>query len=101
VGRANHDRYAPAKRNPYNEIECSDHYARANASYSLFLAVCGFSYDGPAGVLGFAPKILPEDFRAPFTAAEGWGTFIQKGSPGKAWTASIRLAYGSLTLNEV
>ncbi|MEP6748497.1 MAG: GH116 family glycosyl-hydrolase, partial [Bacteroidota bacterium] len=29
--RAIHDRYHAAKRNPYNEIECSDHYARAMA----------------------------------------------------------------------
>ena len=101
VGRAIHDRYAPTKRNPYNEIECSDHYARANASYSLFLATCGFSYNGPAGILGFAPKILPEDFKAPFTVAEGWGTFTQKRSSATSWTASIRLSHGSLTLNEV
>lgn len=101
VGRAIHDRYAPAKRNPYNEIECSDHYARANASYSLFLAACGFSYNGPAGILGFSPKMVPEDFRAPFTVAEGWGTFRQKGSPGKSWTASIRITHGRLVLNEI
>jgi len=101
VGRAIHDRYAPSKRNPYNEIECSDHYARANASYSLFLAACGFSYNGPAGVIGFDPKIGPEDFKAPFTAAEGWGTFEQKLTPGKGWSATIRMAYGRLVLREI
>ncbi len=31
--RAIHDRYHAAKRNPFNEVECSDHYARAMASY--------------------------------------------------------------------
>jgi len=31
VARAIHDRYDAALRNPYNEIECSDHYARAMA----------------------------------------------------------------------
>jgi non-lysosomal glucosylceramidase len=101
VGRAVHDRYAPSKRNPYNEIECSDHYARANASYSLFLAVCGFSYNGPAGVIGFDPKIGPEDFKAPFTAAEGWGTFEQKRLDGGRWSARIKMAHGSLTIREI
>jgi non-lysosomal glucosylceramidase len=96
-----HDRYAPEKRNPYNEIECSDHYARANASYSVFLAACGFEYDGPAGMIGFAPKIGPEDFRTPFTTADGWGTFTQKQTEGGKWSASLTLKYGKLVLNEI
>lgn len=100
VGRAIHDRYSPALRNPYNEIECSDHYGRANASYSLFLAACGFSYNGPAGVIGFDPKIAPGDFKAPFTAAKGWGTFQQKNDAGK-WSASLKIRYGSLSLREI
>jgi non-lysosomal glucosylceramidase len=77
VSRAIHDRYAPALRNPYNEIECSDHYSRAMASYGTFLSACGYEYHGPKGHLGFAPRLTPERFRAPFTAAEGWGTFQQ------------------------
>jgi non-lysosomal glucosylceramidase len=101
IGRAIHDRYSASKRNPYNEIECSDHYARANASYSLFLAACGFSYNGPAGVLGFDPKLAPENFKAPFTAAAGWGSFEQKTLPGESWTARVKLAHGSITLNEI
>ena len=32
--RAVHDRYAATKRNPWNEIECGDHYARALASWA-------------------------------------------------------------------
>jgi hypothetical protein len=100
VGRAIHDRYCASKRNPYNEIECSDHYGRANASYSMFLAACGFSYNGPAGVIGFDPKIGPEDFKAPFTGAEGWGTFEQKKS-GMGWSARIKVAQGKLVLNEI
>ncbi len=100
IARAIHDRYAPSLRNPYNEIECSDHYARAAASWSLLLAVTGFTYDGPAGILGFAPKLDPESFRAPFTAAEGWGTFRQEKKDG-AWSASINMRHGRLNLREL
>jgi hypothetical protein len=101
IARAIHDRYAPSRRNPYNEIECSDHYARANASYSVFLAACGFDYDGPAGKIGFAPKIQAEDFRAPFTAAEGWGTFRQQRDKNGKWSAAIELTHGRLLLRQL
>ena len=101
VARAIHDRYAPERRNPYNEIECSDHYARANASYSVFLAACGYFYHGPNGVLGFDPKIDPIQFKAPFTTAEGWGTFQQSQTKDQGWSAQINIAWGKLSLQEV
>jgi non-lysosomal glucosylceramidase len=71
-------RYDPAKHNPYNEVECGDHYARAMASWGVYTALSGYEYHGPKGHLGFAPKITPEKFTAAFTAAEGWGTLTQK-----------------------
>ncbi len=77
ICRAVHDRYHPAKHNPFNEVECGDHYARAMASWGVYTALCGFDYHGPKGHIGFAPRIRPEDFRAAFTAAEGWGLFTQ------------------------
>jgi uncharacterized protein (DUF608 family) len=100
VTRAIHDRYRPEARNPYNEIECSDHYARAMASYAVFLAACGFEYDGPAGVIGFAPVIQPENFRAAFTAAEGWGTFEQTIS-NNSLQAALTVKWGCLKLNSI
>jgi non-lysosomal glucosylceramidase len=78
VERMLHDRYHAARRNPWNEVECGDHYARSMASYGVFLAACGYTCHGPKGYLAFAPKLTPERFRAPFTTAEGWGTFSQR-----------------------
>jgi non-lysosomal glucosylceramidase len=98
VTRAIHDRYHASRRNPYNEIECSDHYSRAMASYGSFVTACGFDYHGPKGHLGFAPRLTPSDFRAPFAAAEGWGTFSQKRT-GTTLQAQISMRYGSLKLN--
>ncbi|MDI9431898.1 MAG: GH116 family glycosyl-hydrolase [Planctomycetota bacterium] len=100
VGRAIHDRYDGRRRNPYNEIECSDHYARSMASYGVFLATCGFEYHGPKGHIGFAPRLQPEDFRAAFTAAEGWGTFNQR-QQDRRQVCTIVMRYGQLRLTSM
>jgi uncharacterized protein (DUF608 family) len=100
ITRAVHDRYSPERRNPYNEVEASDHYARAAASYGVFLAACGFEYDGPGKRIGFAPRVSPENFKAPFTAAEGWGSYSQKQS-GTTMQATIDVKYGHLSLRTI
>src|SRR5437762_8213515 len=74
VTRAIHDRYHPSRRNPWNEVECGDHYARSMAAYGIFLAACGFEYLGPNAHLAFAPRLTPENFKAAFTPAEAGGT---------------------------
>jgi uncharacterized protein (DUF608 family) len=93
-----HDRYHAGKRNPFNEIECSDHYARAMASYGTFITACGFEYHGPKGYMRFAPKMGAENFKAPFTAAEGWGSYSQK-IDKQHLNAKLTVAYGTLSLN--
>ncbi len=98
ITRAIHDRYDAALRNPYNEIECGDHYARAMASFGVYLAACGYEYHGPKGILGFAPKLNPENFTAAFTAAEGWGAFSQKRDSTKQ-TERIQVKYGKLRIS--
>jgi non-lysosomal glucosylceramidase len=67
----------PIARNPWNEIECGGHYARAMSSWSLLLALSGWHYDGPAKRLRFAPRWTPENFQSFFTGPEGWGSLRQ------------------------
>jgi non-lysosomal glucosylceramidase len=97
VARAVHDRYHASRRNPWNEVECGDHYARSMASYGVFMAACGFEYHGPKGYMAFDPRVGPEDFRGAFTSAEGWGTFMQK-TTGKKKVATLEIKWGNLRL---
>ena len=93
-------RYSPGKHNPYNEFECGDHYARSLASYGLLPALEGYTYDGPAQTMSFAPKLNAEHFCGFFTAAEGWGTISQE-RKGRAQTNTIKLSCGALSLKRL
>ena len=95
ICRAIHERYHPRRFNPWNEIECGDHYARALASWGVLLGLAGFEYHGPKGHLGFAPRLTPEDFQCAFTAAEGWGSLAQRRT-GTRQTNTIEVAWGRL-----
>jgi len=95
IVRAVHDRYDAAKHNPWNEVECGDHYARAMASWGCLLGLSGWEYDGPAGRIVFAPRITPEDFRCVFTAAEGWGTAAQR-QTADSQTDTLTVRWGRL-----
>jgi hypothetical protein len=98
--RAIDERYDGSKHNPWNEVECGDHYARAMASWGVLLALAGFEFDGPAGRIGFAPRVQADDFRCFFVAGTAWGVIDQSRSQG-GQRNGIRVEWGSLTLREV
>ena len=93
--RSRHD---GRRRNPWNEPECGDHYARAMSSWSLILALSGFDYSAPEHHICFAPKVSQDDFRCLFSAGSAWGTYWQKLVPGKRLSAAIVPHQGSLKL---
>ena len=100
VCRAIHDRYDAAHRNPYNEIECSDHYARAMSSYGVFIAATGFHCHAASGLVRFEPKMGAKNFAAPFVGAGAWGRFTQKQTP-TGLAASLGVRFGSLRLTRL
>jgi hypothetical protein len=100
VSRAIHDRYNGALRNPYNEIECSDHYSRAMASYGAFLAACGYEYHGPKGHFAFIPRLNAANFKATFTSAKGWGCIAQQRT-GNRQQQRIEVKHGQLRLRTI
>lgn len=83
IAKGARDRYdgiprPPIGRNPWCEIECGGHYARAMSSWSLLLALSGWKYDGPRAELHFIPSYEPENFKSFFTAPTAWGSVAQK-----------------------
>lgn len=86
--------------NPFGDDECGNWYGRALSSWSLLTALQGFSYDGPAGEIGFAPRYRPDSHRSFFTAGDAWGRFYQA-RHGNRFTASLRVAHGRLSLGRL
>ena len=89
------DRYDGEKRNPWNEIECGNNYARAMASFALLPIFSGFTFDLPKKHIGFAP-ITEGDFRVLWSLGTGWGNFKKTKSE-----AAVEIYGGSLTLSSL
>ena len=99
------DRYdgiprAPFGRNPWNEIECGGHYARAMSSWSLLLALSGWEYDGMRQTLRVAPRHTPENFKGFFTGPEGWGS-LRQSREGSAQRNELSVREGRLAVAEI
>ena len=69
--KAIRDRYDGEKRNPWNEIECGNNYARSMASYALMSIYSGFTFDMTKRHIGFVP--LAANGKYVFSACESWG----------------------------
>ncbi|PYV36627.1 MAG: hypothetical protein DMG06_30305, partial [Acidobacteria bacterium] len=94
------DRYDGARRNPWNEVECGSHYARALASWSVLLALSGYRYSAPERRLTFMPRVNAERFQCFFTAGSGWGTFIQR-SEKASRVARLETHYGEVRVGRL
>ncbi len=98
--KAVRDRHEGARRNPWNEVECGNHYARSMASWSLVIALSGFQYSAPDEWIGFAPKVHPEDFRGFFCTGGAWGVFRQKLEEHRG-RAELRIEEGRLRVRRI
>jgi uncharacterized protein (DUF608 family) len=90
----------PIQRNPWNEIECGGHYARAMSSWSLLLALSGWDYDGPRQALRLTPRHTPENFKGFFAGPDGWGSLRQT-RQGAAQRNELSVREGRLTVAEI
>ena len=63
-------RYNGSRRNPYNEIECGDHYARAMSGWSTLEAHTNSHYNALTSTLTLGRSVP----RYPLFAGTGWAT---------------------------
>ncbi len=98
VVRAVRDRHDGVRRNPWNEAECGNHYARSLASWGVLIALTGAQWDASARSLSIVPRaeaLRDGALRCFFSTAAGWG--IAAVADGRA---SLQLLGGTLDLAE-
>jgi len=101
VVEAVRSRYEGHVRNPFNEYECGNYYARAMASYALVGALSGFRYSAVSKALRFGPKVEANPFVTFFSAASGFGT-IEMDAEGLTITmVEGDLSVDTLVLNRI
>jgi uncharacterized protein (DUF608 family) len=100
IVEATRGRYDGRRRNPWNEIECGHHYARAMSSWSLLTAISGFAYSAPQREIRFSPRVSEAQFRCLYSAGTAWGSYAQQAAKDKL-DAEIAVAGGALELATV
>ena len=73
--KAVQDRHDGVRRNPWNEVECGNHYSRSMASWAVLLAFSGFHCDLGKNEMSFAPKLEDSQnrFSTFWSTGKGWG----------------------------
>jgi hypothetical protein len=96
VVRAVRRRHDGRVRNPWNEYECGNYYARAMASYALLGALAGFRYSAVDQTLWFGPRRKTRSFQTFFSTEGAWGTIsLERGE------MTISVIEGRLAIRQV
>jgi len=93
-------RYDGTRRNPWNEIECGDHYIRAMSSWTLLHAFTGFRYNRELCQLHLGPRENSDNFTTFFVTKNAWGQASQKITEGKL-SFTLSVAYGELEIKSI
>jgi non-lysosomal glucosylceramidase len=95
------DRHAGWNRNPWNEVECGNHYARSLSSYGLWLALSGIRYVAAQRHLSIRPVPLTDDFRCFYSFGPAWGAVELQRGPDGGCRATIQVLSGALDLERI
>ncbi len=96
--KAVRDKYDGEKRNPWNEIECGNHYARSMATYAFLLDWSGFQFDMVNHELGFNPLQYDKKgaFQSFWSISSGWGEIQIKPD-----SMELTVLYGNLQIKKL
>lgn len=86
-------RYDGRRRNPFNEIECGDHYVRAMAGWSVVDALAGYRFDACTGRLEVSSR---PDGTWPLLTGRAWGTLTRQGGQVR-----VELLHGESDVDEI
>jgi hypothetical protein len=78
IVKATRSRHDGSVRNPFNEYECGNYYARAMASFALLQSFSGFRYSKLTKTLEFSPQVKEKPFRVFFSTADAHGVIELK-----------------------
>jgi len=96
IVKAARSRYDGRTRNPWNEYECGNYYARAMSSYALLGALSGFRYSAVEKTLWFGPRLDLRPFTSFFSAASAFGIITLSQSEVR-----VRVIEGELPLEKL
>ncbi len=90
-------RYDGKYRNPWNEVECGDHYVRAMSSWRVYEAAIGYYWNSLEKRVSFLPQFKTNPMQAFFITNSSWG-MIKKEFSNNELTILIQPSFGNLEL---
>lgn len=93
IVRAVRSRYDGYKRNPFNEVECGNHYARSMASWGVLNALSGLQVDLPHNSVTISPKVNQDCFSSFYSTGTEWGICRQFKDQSGALIQSFEALY--------
>jgi uncharacterized protein (DUF608 family) len=96
IVRGVRSRFDGKVRNPFNEYECGNYYARALASFAVLNSLSGFRYSAATRTLWLSPKIDKRPWQSFFSTATAFGTIRLDDS-----AMTVRILEGELPIESV
>ncbi|MHA1803204.1 MAG: GH116 family glycosyl-hydrolase [Promethearchaeota archaeon] len=93
-------RYDGSHRNPWNEVECGDHYVRAMSSWTLLPALTGVNYLIKQKQFQLGPKLNQKTFSTFFITGTAWGHVKQQVKNDKI-KIELVVSHGNLELSSL